>query len=126
MRQIVADANALMMPFQKSLNIDSELARLVGSYEIVVPRPIVGELEKLSARNKIAKMALSLAGTKKIVETEAVGDASVIEAAEKSDGFILTNDRALIQTARLRKIPVIRLLGGSHLGFDEGLEPVNY
>ena len=120
MRVVVADANALMMPFDFSINIDSELARLLGSYEIVVPRPILGELKKLAERSASAKAAASLARAKKIIETDSAGDESVIEAAEKNAAIILTNDSELIGIATSKGIKVIRMRGGNRLAFADG------
>ena len=126
MKAVVADANALIMPFKDSINIDSELARLLGTYEIVIPAPILGELEKLAGSNKWAKMALSLARTKRTIESGEAGDMAIIDVAVKLGGeaVILTNDRELIELARGRKLAVIRLMAGKRLGFEDGQEPV--
>ena len=115
MRIIVADTNALIMPFKSSVNLDSELQGLVGSYKIVVPAPIIGELKRLEKKIPQARSALRFAMTKEMVETEGDGDRSVLEAAEKLDGIILTNDKELIGMALKKSIPVIRLIGGKKL-----------
>ncbi len=115
MKIVIADSNALLMPFKNSINIDSELAGILGSYKIMVPAPIIGELKKLSDKIPEAKIALKLAMTKELVETETMGDASVIEAAVKMDGIVLTNDRELIGIALKQRIPVIRMMGKKRL-----------
>ena len=115
MKTIIADTNALIMPFKSSINLDSELRGLVGTYKIIVPAPIIGELKRLEDRVPQARSALRFARTKEIVETETDGDRSVMEAAEKLDGIILTNDRELIALALKKKIQVIRLMGGKKL-----------
>ena len=115
MKIVIADSNALLMPFKNSINIDSELAGILGSYKIMVPAPIIGELKKLGDKVPEAKTALRLAMTKELVETEASGDASVIEAAVKMNGIILTNDRELIGIALKQRIPVIRMMGKKRL-----------
>jgi len=115
MRIVIADTNALIMPFKSSINLDSELQGLIGTYKIVVPAPIIGELKRLEKKIPQAKSALRFARTKEVVETEEDGDRSVMEAAEKLDGIILTNDRELIGLALKRGIPVIRLIGGKKL-----------
>ena len=120
MKSVVLDANALLMPFQRGLNIDTELARILGSYELIIPRPIIGELER--NKSKEAKMGLALARTKHIEASEKEGDMSVLDVAERFEGIILTNDRDLIEIARGRNIPVIRLVGGNRLGFDSNKE----
>ncbi len=115
MKIVIADSNALLMPFKNSINIDSELTGILGSYKIMVPAPIIGELRKLSEKIPEARIALKLAMTKELVETEAMGDASVIEAAIKMDGIVLTNDRELIGIALKQRIPVIRMMGKKRL-----------
>ena len=116
MKTIIADTNALIMPFKSSINLDSELRRLLGNCRIVVPAPIIGELKKLEKTLPHAKSALRLARTKEIVETEAQGDRAVLEAAEMVEGgIILTNDKELIREALKKGIPIIRLIGGNRL-----------
>ena len=115
MKIIIADTNALIMPFKNSINLDSELQGLIGTYKIVVPAPIIGELKRLEGRVPQAKSALRFARTKELVETESDGDRSIMEAAENLGGIILTNDRELIDMALKKRIPVIRLVGGKKL-----------
>lgn len=125
MRKVVADANALIMPFREKINIDSQLTALLGTYEIIIPRPIMGELEKLAANNRHAKMALAFARTRTITDSNEAGDMSILDVAEilGPEAIVLTNDRELIELARGRKLAVIRLMGGKKLGFDGGTEP---
>ncbi len=116
MRIVIADTNALIMPFKSSINLDSELQNLIGTYKIVVPAPIIGELKRLEKKMPQARSALRFARTKELVETREDGDRAVMEAAENLDGIILTNDRELIDMALKKGIPVIRLIGGKKLG----------
>ena len=99
MPKVVLDTNALLMPFEQRLNIDSQLRELLGDPEVFVPGPVIGELKR--SKNKFARAALQLASKYSIQDTNAVGDDSVIELATKLDAFIVTNDRQLI--ARLRR-----------------------
>ncbi len=113
---VVLDTNALLLPFERSINLDAQLRSLLGNCEILVPGPLIGELKRSS--NKHARAAIGLAFHYKVVDTEATGDQSVIELAEKRDAYVVTNDRVLIGRLRERRIKVILLRGGSHLGFD--------
>lgn len=113
---VVLDTNALLLPFERSINLDAQLRSLLGNCEILVPGPLIGELKRSS--NKHARAAIGLAFHYKVVDTEATGDQSVIELAEKRDAYVVTNDRALIGRLRERRIKVILLRGGSHLDFD--------
>ena len=120
MIRVVADANALMMPFQFSINIDAELSRILGDCEIIVPKPIVGELERLSETKHEARAALKLAKSRKIVPIKSSGDDAVLELAEQESAYIITNDVALIKRARASRIKIIRLKESSRLAIDGG------
>jgi hypothetical protein len=113
---VVLDTNALLLPFERSVNLDAQLRSLLGSCEVLVPGPLIGELKRSS--NKHARAAIGLAFHYKVVDTEATGDNAVIELAEKHDAYVVTNDRALIEILRKKRIKVILFRGGSHLGMD--------
>lgn len=113
---VVLDTNALLLPFERSVNLDAQLRSLLGSCEILVPGPLIGELKR--SPSKHAKAAISLAFHYTVVDTEATGDEAVIELATKHDAYVVTNDRVLIARLRERRIKVILLRGGSHLGLD--------
>ena len=119
MRLIVADTNALIAPFKLKFNIDSELTRILGAYEIIVPKPIIGELEKLAVTNIHARGALKLARSRKIKSTKSAGDDAVLELAKKINGFVMTNDKELIARARKRNLKVIRVKEGGKLAPEE-------
>ncbi len=42
---VVFDSSAILMLFEYSINLEEELIRLLGNYEIVVPSKIVEELK---------------------------------------------------------------------------------
>lgn len=111
------DANALLMPFQFKLNIDSELRRLLGDLPVLVPSSVLGELCRSTDPN--AKGALALARKYRIVETDLKGDEAVVKVAEEHRAAVLTNDRALIERLRARRIPVIRLRAERYLVVDD-------
>lgn len=113
---VVLDTNALLLPFERSINLDAQLRSLLGSCDILVPGPLIGELKR--SANKHARAAIGLAFHYTVVDTEAAGDDAVIELAEKHDAYVVTNDRALIGRLRKKRIKVILLRGGSHLGMD--------
>ncbi len=112
---IVVDTNGFMMPFQFSINLDTELQRLFGFWKIIVPRCVLLELEALAANDPKAKAALKLASRYEIEETDQRGDDGILEALERRGGFLLTNDRELKKRARERGFPIIYLRKRSHL-----------
>lgn len=113
--RVVLDANALMMPFQFSVNLDVELRRLVGDCDAVVPSSVVRELARLAPRDRTAKAALALAGKYAVHETAKTGDAAVVEAAVALRAPVVTNDQALLAALQRAGIPRITLRSKSHL-----------
>ncbi len=107
--RVVLDTNALMLPFQIRLNLDSEIRRVLGEAEIYVPSCVLGELKRLSKRRWEAKAALELAKKYRRVEVSALGDDGVMEAAKKMDAYVVTNDEAFIRRLKAQGIPVIYL-----------------
>ncbi len=83
-----------------------------------VPDPIIGELKILAKQHRTAKAALKLAMTFEHMPTRSVGDNSVLELARELKGIIMSNDKALIETARVSGIRVIRLRETARLAFD--------
>ncbi len=111
------DTNALMMPFQFTLNIDLELERLLGSYELVVPSSVIIELKRVASEQKAsaAKGALKLAEKCRMHLIAGTGDDAVLAAAMKLGAFLLTNDAGLRRRAHDAGLRTICLRGRSHL-----------
>lgn len=110
MTSVVLDANALIMPFQFSVNLDSEIIRLVGEVDIFVPSSVIDELERLGRKD-----ALKLASKYEVIFVSKKGDRGVVEAVEKTDGILVTNDKILKERVLKKKKPVITLRSRSHL-----------
>lgn len=110
MTDIILDTNALIMPFQFNINLDSELERLFVNPDVFVPTSVVDELEKLGRKD-----ALSLATKYEIIEVESERDDGVIEAVEKLDGVLVTNDIELKNRVRNKGHTVAFLRSKSHL-----------
>ncbi len=118
MPKVVLDTNALLLPFERSINVDAQLRSLLGECQIFVPGPIVGELKRSPSKHSSA--ALRLLSRYSIEDTVAVGDNAVMELAERLGAYVVTNDRLLISKLRKKRIKVILLRGGSHLALDDG------
>ncbi|MEM2869575.1 MAG: twitching motility protein PilT [Thermoplasmata archaeon] len=114
---VVLDANALMMPFQFSINLDAELQRVLPGCKAVVPSSVVEELRALSASKKRpeARAALELAKRYRVVEAEGGGDEAVLSAALRIGAVLLTNDASLRKRARGAGLRVMYLRGRGHL-----------
>ncbi|MCJ2520329.1 MAG: twitching motility protein PilT [Candidatus Thermoplasmatota archaeon] len=112
---VLLDANALMIPFQFSVDLEGELARLLGEYEAVVPSSVLKELEGLSKSGGKAKAALRLAKRYRSLHVQGAGDDALLAAARKRSAAVLTNDRDLRRRLREADLPVIFLRGRSRL-----------
>ena len=117
MQTVVLDTNALLMPFERKMNLDLSVRDLLGDFQFVIPGPLIGELKHLD--KKYASAALELARKYEIIPTEATGDKAVIELALKTKGYVLTNDKELRRTLRSLKVPLRYLRSGTHLTLED-------
>ncbi len=107
--RVVLDTNALLMPFEFRINIDTELRRLLGNPEIYIPSCVIGELNRLSKKRWEGKAALQLARKYNIIEVSMLGDSGVIEAGKKLGAYVVTNDRNLIEKLKKEGIKIVTL-----------------
>jgi hypothetical protein len=114
---VVLDANALMMPFQFKINLDLELQRLLGSFDVVVPSTVVEELKNVAQaqKNSEAKVALKLARKYRIVPAEGRGDRAVLALALELKAVLLTNDADLRKRARNAGLRTACLRSRTHI-----------
>ena len=127
-RIVILDTNALLMPFQFKLNLESELDRLLGSYSIIIPSVVIDELEKLSKSNSYARSALQLAKKYEILELENTLippkklehniDFAIVALAKKLDAIVLTNDKILRANLRKENLKTVFLKSSTHLEID--------
>ncbi|MDD3492680.1 MAG: hypothetical protein PHZ19_04195 [Candidatus Thermoplasmatota archaeon] len=127
MKTVILDTNALMIPYQEGINIEKELARLLGICRIIVPSSVVEEMELLASQDgtvgRAAKLGLSIIKKRgfRLMETQFKGDEGVLETALKMDGAVVTNDRELKQRAKEMNLPIIYPRGGNRLELEEVL-----
>ena len=122
---VILDSSAILMLFEYSIDLENELTRLLGKYYIVVPRPILDEIEFLSTHGKgkkknIAKPALNLIKKYEVVEAEenVKGDDAVFYMAQKHRGIVVTNDRALRKRLKDASIRVVFLRAKKKLAIE--------
>lgn len=117
---VVLDTNALILPFERRIRIESELERLLGPFQGIVPTPCLAELERIAkeesgARRDRAKMARQFAQRFEHVVAEGRADVATIEVAKARGAYLFTNDLEVIRQAKKEGVKVIRLKGLSHL-----------
>ncbi len=113
---VILDTNALLMQFEFKIDLEDELRRLLGVFEILIPSSVLDELKKIKDKN--VKSALDLASRYKTIETEKKGDKSIIFLAEKFKAVVVTNDRELRMRLKEVGIKVIYLRQKSFLDMD--------
>ena len=136
---IILDSNALFMPFQFNLNLDSEFSRLFGDYEIIIPQCIISELRGLARTEKFGSSALQLALNKsqphwysdfeselnsRLDDTPELPeknktDQLLIKIAKEINGIVVTNDKALLSQLYAEGIRTISLYGKKYLKLNE-------
>ena len=136
---IILDANALFLPFQFKLNLDSELKRLLGIYELIIPTCVLSELHGLSISQKFGKLALSLA--KKIsqpdwylafeaeilkqyenildIKDASKTDSIILQLAKALSAIVVTSDKLLLKLLRDSDIQTITLRARKYLVMNE-------
>ncbi|MFD1684173.1 PIN domain-containing protein [Halobellus litoreus] len=126
MTTVILDTNALMMPVELDVRVFEELDRLVGAdADLVVPRAVVAELEKLAEEGSgveatAANVGRDLVSRCRVVETGvSYADDAVVELADTEGGYVLTNDRPLRDRLLERGVRVIGLRGRNTLEITE-------
>ena len=115
---VVADSNALISVFRLSINIDEALGRLLHSWKIIVPSPVLDELERLALTKTDAKGALALAKRYEVVHSDEDADSAVLSVAKEKEGIVFTNDRNVLRNAKEAGIPRIYFRGKGVLAGD--------
>ena len=117
---ILLDSNAVMMLFEFSIDIESELTLLFGKFKIFIPKPIINELKFLSEHGKgrkkhIAKPALKLIEKYDVININGKGDQAILNLAKKLNCIVLTNDIKLRRKLKKLSLHAVYLRGKSKL-----------
>lgn len=119
--KVVLDANALLVPFESGIRIESELERLLGPFQGLVPEPVLRELATLAATAKgqraaNARLALALSRRFEYRQgSEGPADTAVLTLARAEGALVFTNDRELLRRAMEAGLGVVRVKGHGHL-----------
>jgi len=116
-KTVILDSNAILMLFEFSVDLESELTRLLGQYKIIIPSTIVEELIYLSKKGRGQKKINAKASLELIKEYNIYNidtndaDESVFLLAKKTNGIVVTNDKELRKKLKEISIRVIFLKG---------------
>ena len=121
---VAMDTSALMMPVEVGVRVFEELERLLGSFDCVVPRAVLAELDGLSqgasAESTAASVGTDLATERcHVVEhEESYADDAFVELADRFD-YVVTNDQPLKRRLLEADVPVIHLRGRNKLAITQ-------
>jgi rRNA-processing protein FCF1 len=113
-----------MIIFDFSIDFEDELTRLLGKYQIVVPRPIIEELQVLSEKGKGKKKIQAKASLKLLEKYDVIDvygkrpDESVLFLAQKYKGIVLTNDKELKKKAKESSLHTVFLREKNKLALE--------
>jgi hypothetical protein len=123
MRRVLLDTNFLLVPYQFGLDIFLEMREVFeGEYVLVVPTGVVGELEKLGkGRGKegaAARFGLKLLSLREHERVESSGnvDEWILGYAQKEKAVVATNDRALREKLKRKRVKVLSLISRARIG----------
>ena len=120
---VILDTSAIMMVFEFFIDIEKEIEKLIGKYDLLIPSAVINELELLSknisqTKRKKAKMALKYLENIEytiIKSREENADESVLTNAIEYKSYVITNDRPLIKKLKEEGIRVISLRSNKKL-----------
>jgi rRNA-processing protein FCF1 len=122
-KTVILDTSALLSFFEFSIDWETELDRILGSYSVVVPAAVVSELRMLQQKKKTQKKAsaaLHLISKYTMIDDAAVtADDACLNIAEKTNGIVMTNDSGLRERLQKHGHPVLFLRGKKRLVLDE-------
>ena len=120
---VLLDTNALMMPGQLDVRLDTELERLLGNIDAVVPTVVYTELERIAEHGTPSEASAAAVGREiadrigRQIDTESDdADPAIVELAEAGiPDYVVTNDTPLRNRVLDADIPVISLRGRTKL-----------
>ena len=125
MAVVAMDTSALMMPVEFDVRVFDELERLLGDPELVTPRAVVSELERLagggSQEARAARVGLDLVADRcraveaDVEDPDVADDALVALARAGSVDYVVTNDGPLRDRVLAEGVPVVGVRGRNTL-----------
>ncbi|MEW6592871.1 MAG: PIN domain-containing protein [Candidatus Hadarchaeota archaeon] len=122
--KVILDSSFLMIPGIFKVDIKKEIERLIEQrHEVVVPRPVISELEKISnegapKERAAARLGLQAAKDAAVVEIDKIADDAIVELASRDNSVVGTTDMDLRKKLRAKGVPVMYLRQKSHLALD--------
>lgn len=114
-RLVLLDANALLMPFQFPIHLDTELRRVLGEVDVAIPTPVLAELALLAEHDRDARAAARLAKNYRAIDGRGSADDALLDLATAHRAVVVTNDQPLLDRLAAEGIPRVFLRSRNHL-----------
>ena len=113
-KELILDSSFLMVVSRSKLAETLPFESMLASFELVTPKVVVRELEKMaegrSSKAKNARVALWITQSCKAIESASGNvDDIIMEIARKRKAAVATLDSELISSLRAMQVPVITL-----------------
>lgn len=119
---VLLDTNAIFMIFEFSIDIDSELTRLLGAHAAKIPEAVVHEIKNMGKKGtgkqkNLAKPALQFISRYPQLShgQYATVDDAILHVASVLDAVVVTNDKALRERLKEKGVSRIFLRGKQRL-----------
>jgi uncharacterized protein len=119
---VLLDTNAIFMIFEFSIDVDSELTRLLGSNIIKIPEAVVHEIEIIGNKGKgkqknLAKPALQFINRYPQLNHDhySTADDAILHVASDLGAVVVTNDKRLRDRLKQKGVSRIFLRGKQQL-----------
>ncbi|MBN2122408.1 nucleotide-binding protein [Candidatus Micrarchaeota archaeon] len=123
MIRILLDTNFLLVPYQFKLDVFEEMKGVFeGAYSYVVPSGVIGELQNLGKgkgrEGAAARFGLKLLRMREHEEVKSDGnvDEWILGYAQKEGLIVATNDRALREKLKRKRVKVVSLISRARIG----------
>lgn len=113
---VILDTNVLIMHMEYRINLEDELTRLLGAYEILIPSSVIWELKGIS--HKYTNLALKYIEKFRVVDSVKKGDEAILSLARHLNAVVVTNDRELRAKLKEYDLKVIYIRQRSYLEID--------
>jgi rRNA-processing protein FCF1 len=117
MKTVVFDTSFLVNSIKAKVDFIRDIRMEIGAFNVILPSPVIDELEYLAGKNRDAKTALEILkvnGFEKF-ESGLPADLAVQEAGEKTGGYVASTDWAVRRRAKASGLKLVTLRQGKRV-----------
>lgn len=114
---VVFDTSFLINCVKAKINPLHEVKMRLGVYDAIIPQAVMKELERLSQKDKSAKIALKMVRESQhmVVEGEDNADISVVHIAAERGARVASTDKEVRQNAKAFELKLVTLREGRYV-----------